>query len=753
MRTRLKQLLWEWRGVLIWTPTVAGLVILLRWVGLFQSWEWAAFDQYMRLRPTEPPDNRIVIVGIDEADLREIKQGILQDAVVAELLEKLKAKRPRAIGLDIYRDLPVEPGHQELVRVFESTPNLIGIQKVTGDSRREAVAPSPVLKAKGQVGANDVILDTDSKVRRGLLYLSTPDGETVYSFGLYLALLYLEAQGIKLQTLEDITTWRLGKSIFTPFEANDGGYVRADAGGYQLLLNYRGPAQHFSTVSMTDILNDRVPPDWGRDRIILIGYVGASFQDFQSTPYSSNLVTLPERMAGVEIHANIASEIISAAVDGRPLIKSWSEPLEWVWILVWSSVGGILSWQQRYTGGIRKFSFHKAIVILFTGGVLVGSTYVAFLGGWWIPVIPAIVALGSCAIAITAYIARTAGDIRKTFGRYLSDQIVASILEQPEGLKLGGERRKITILTSDLRGFTSFSERLPPEEVVKILNIYLGTMADVITQYQGTIDEFMGDGILVLFGAPTLREDDAQRAVACAVAMQLAMPAVNEKMKQRGLPHLEMGIGINTGVVVVGNIGSEKRTKYGVVGNQVNLTYRIESYTVGGEILISESTFQEVESIVRISGQKKVQPKGVQHPITIYDVVGVGGQYNLVLTEEEEIFIPIPEEISLQFHYAVLDGKHINNSLFTGSLVKLSPKGAEVRSHNPEGYAVPEPLSNLKLNFLTPSSPTGISDDIYAKVLEKSMEPGIFGIRFTALPPDIEAMLKKIYQSCISSSQ
>src|SRR5689334_12109972 len=136
MQERLKRLLWEWRGVLVTAPTVAGLVVLLRMTGMLQSLEWAAYDQYMRFSPPERRDDRIVIVGIDEGDLRNIGQPIISDRIYAQLLEKLKAMRPRAIGLDIYRDLPVEPGHQELVRVFESTPNLIGIQKVVGDSRR-----------------------------------------------------------------------------------------------------------------------------------------------------------------------------------------------------------------------------------------------------------------------------------------------------------------------------------------------------------------------------------------------------------------------------------------------------------------------------------------------------------------------------------------------------------------------------------------------------------------------------------------
>jgi adenylate cyclase len=753
MRETLKRLLWEWRGVLITGPTVAGLVILLRSLGLLQPMEWAAYDQYFRLRPTEAPDDRIAIVGINEADIREIGQPIIPDKVYAQVLEKLKANKPRAIGLDIYRDLPVEPGHQQLVQVFESTPNLVGIQKVVGDSSREAVAPPPVLKDKGQVGANDLILDADRKVRRGLVYLQTQNGETVFSFGMQLALRYLEAENISPKLVEGKKdTWQLGKTTFSRFQANDGSYVRADDNGYQLLLNYRGPSRRFRTVSLSDILKDRVPPDWGRDRIILIGGVGETFPDLHFIPYSSGLLSFPERMAGVEIHANIVSQILSAAKEGRSVIESWPEPIEWMWILLWSTVGSLLTWQRRYKGGVKKFSFTRTGAVVLAGGTLLGSTYVAFLAGWWIPVVPPILALSGAAIAITAYIAHTAGQIRETFGRYLTDEVVANLLESPEGLKLGGERRTISILTSDLRGFTALSERLPPEEVVKILNFYLGHMAEVITSYQGTIDEFMGDGILVLFGAPTLREDDAKRAVACAVAMQLAMVAVNEKIKEWDIGQLEMGIGINTGEVVVGNIGSEKRTKYGVVGSQVNLTYRIESYTVGGQILISESTLNEVASIVKIDGQKEIKPKGVQQPITIYSVGGIGGNYNLFLRREEEVFFSLPETICLQFHYALLDGKHISDSLFKGRLVKLSAKGAELRSDNPEKYTVPEPMSNIKLNFFTSEHAVQLSDDIYAKVLKKDSDNGSFCIHFTSLPPDIEVMLKNLYKSCTSES-
>ncbi|NEQ39034.1 MAG: adenylate/guanylate cyclase domain-containing protein [Okeania sp. SIO3I5] len=730
----------QWYGVWITAPSITGLVILLRFLGLLQFSEWGAYDVYMRMRLLESPDDRIAIVGINEDDVRAIGQPIFPDALYAKLLNKLKAMEPKVIGLDVYRDLPVEPGNQELVEVFESTPNIVGIKKVVGERQRDVIEAAPALENNSQAGANDLKVDPDDRIRRGYLFVTLQNGENVWSFASHIVVRYLANFDISLEEIEG-DKFQLGKAVLGPFEAYDGGYIRADAGGYQIILNYRGPSRHFETVSMMDILEDRVPPEWGRDRIILIGAVGESFNDSFPTPYSSTLTRTLGPMSGVEIHANFISQLISSALEGRSLIKIWAEPLEWIWILFWCGIGASTTWRWRTSEGVSYFSIWKVVAMFVAAGVLLVSTYIAFLYNWWLPVVPAFLGMATSAVVITAYIARTAQDIRKTFGRYLTDEVVATLLESPEGLKLGGERRKITILTSDLRGFTATSERLSPEEVVKILNFYLGYMADVITKHQGTIDEFMGDGILVLFGAPITREDDPTRAIACAIDMQLAMEPVNKQMKEWGLTPLEMGIGINTGEVVVGNIGSCKRTKYGIVGSQVNLTYRIESYTTGGQVLISETTLNEVGSIIKINGEKEVMPKGVKKPITIYDVGGLGGKYNLVLRKEEEIYLPLKEAISL--HYVVLDGKNIGDSLNNGSLVKLSEKEAEIQGVS-SGGNIPPPLINIKLNFVWEGKE---SEDVYGKVLEKKAENGNFYIRFTAKPPDVSAKLESLYKS------
>jgi adenylate cyclase len=763
--------MWKWKqidrfgrrqiGIWLTAPSIAAVVIGLRATGLLQSWEWAAYDRYMHWQPipsnvreTLPEDNRsrVAIVGIGEQDIQRLGQSILSDRTYAKVLRRLKEQNPRAIGLDIYRDVPVPPGHEELTEVFQNTDNLIGIQKVVGDRQTEAVAPPPILKEKEQVGANDLIIDADDRVRRGLLYLRDSEGNMVYSFALYLALIYLQEDNIQPEPIQGTQKWRLGQETFQPLQPNDGGYVRADTGGYQILIKYRGSTEFFDTVSLTDVLEGRIPDDWASDRIVLIGRVGESFQDAFFTPLSSGLLTLSERMSGVEIHANLTSQIVSAALDDRPLIQTWSEPVEWLWILLWSGIGATLAWTGRLSPQKRWISLVRLAGSLLAGGSLLVGTYVALVGGWWIPVVPPFLALVGSGIAITGYMAHQAKEIRKTFGRYLSDEVVATLLEDPEKRKLGGQRRRVTILTSDLRGFTMLAERLSPEQAIQVLNLYLSCMADVISEYQGTIDEFMGDGILVMFGAPTSRHDDTERAIACALQMQLAMEKVNTQMQAWGLPSLEMGIGMNTGEVVVGNIGSEKRTKYGIVGSQVNLAFRIESYTVGGQILISESTWEEVADRVKVRRMEEVYLKGVQTPVTVYEVNAIQGKYNTSLLKEQEKLYWIREAIPLQ--YSILDGKHVNNTCYWGSLVKLSVKEAEIAVDNGFQACIPSPLKNIKINFFFANDGETPRYDVYAKVLAcntqlatEANHASRFHVRFTAKPQEIHTKLMALYQS------
>ena len=754
MWNQLKRTLWQWRGILITAPSITMFILLLRFAGLLELLEMAALDQLFQLRPQEPVDTRIVIVEINESDIQKLGGLPISDRRFAQLINILKKYNPVGIGLDIYRDKPVLEGHQEFLEVIKSTPNLIGVQKVAGSADSYPVAPPPSLKERDQVGANDFPLDPDGKVRRSIVYMAEPNGESILSFSFRLAQDYLISKKIKVDQRKDLPikvgdstgfVVQVGEGLIPRFTANSGGYTRAEDGGYQTILNYRGSPQTFKTISMIDVLENKISLEFIEGKIVLIGATAESAKDLFYTPFSSSLLRSNERMSGVTIHAHSISQFLNAAIEGRSFIQTWDEYLEWLWIIAWSTVGAVLSWQQRHSSNVKRRVPWTIIGIIVAVASLLSGCYVAFLLGWWIPLVPAGLALVGSAATVTAYVARSAGEIRKAFGRFVTDEIVANLLENPEGLKLGGERRRITILTSDIRGFTAISERLPPEEVIRIINLYLGYMADVITQYQGTIDEFMGDGILVLFGAPTKRADDADRAIACAVAMQLAMKTVNEKMLELGLPNLEMGIGINTGDVVVGNIGSEKRTKYGVVGDQVNLTYRIESYTVGGQIFVSESTLKQVNCDVVTDEEREVQPKGVHYPIKIYEVIGILGKYDLHLTKTEEIFYSLPMPIIIQ--YSVLQGKQVNRDLVTAKLIQISAHEAEVYLEDLNNF-IPPPLTNLKMNLIvTKEDNLDDSDDIYAKILEKPAGENRFFIRFTNRPPKIETYFNTLYKS------
>ena len=212
--------------------------------------------------------------------------------------------------------------------------------------------------------------------------------------------------------------------------------------------------------------------------------------------------------------------------------------------------------------------------------------------------------------------------IRATFGRYLSDDIVDEILEKPEGLELGGDLREVTIMMSDIRGFTTLVEHLPPQQVVTLLNRYLGRMTEIILEFGGTIDEFLGDAVLAVFGAPRRNDDDPDRAVRCALVMQEAMGDINAANSADGLPEVEMAIALNTGTVVAGNIGSERRSKYGFVGHAMNVTSRIEDVADPGEILISQTTYEKLGGDYQFGQSQALSVKGIEAELRVHAVLG-----------------------------------------------------------------------------------------------------------------------------------
>lgn len=633
MWAKLRQHIWEWRGLWLLAPAVAGVIVGLRLAGWLQPLEWAALDLAFQLRPAEPTDARIVIVGIDEADLQQFGKWPISDQQLAELLDRVKQQQPSAIGLDLYRDLPVNPGHADLVKLFETTPNLIGIQKKVGDATSSAVAPSPTLSQLGQVGVNDVLTDSDGKTRRGLLYWTSDTGEAQESLGLRLALLYLEAQGITPEAAENSDDLKLGKGVFPVFESNDGAYVRADAGGYQILLNFRGAANTFEIVSATDVLQGSLPKNWGRDRIVLIGPTATSLKDLFYTPYSGRSLLSPEQTAGVEIQANITSQVISAALDGRPVIRTWSDSLEILWIFAWSAVGMVVS------SAFRRPRWAVLSVSLAEASLMI-TCLLMFWQGWWIPLLPPALALAGSAIAVTGYLANQEREERQMvmnlFGRHVTPEIAEAIWRNRDQLlkegRLLGQRMTATVLFSDLKDFTHIAEQTNPETLMAWLNEYMDAMSQIVLEHGGIVDKFIGDAIMAVFGVPIARTTeeaiaiDAQMAVSCSLKMATTLQDLNVRWQAQGLPTTAMRVGISTGTVVTGSLGGRYRLDYTTIGDSVNVAARLESYNKsidGGlcRILINEETYQHVCNGFTVQSIGSVLLKGREQPTKIYQVL------------------------------------------------------------------------------------------------------------------------------------
>jgi len=327
--------------------------------------------------------------------------------------------------------------------------------------------------------------------------------------------------------------------------------------------------------------------------------------------------------------------------------------------------------------------------------------------------------------------------IRDTFGRYLTREVVDRLLESKDGLRLGGESRKISMIMSDIRGFTALTSDRKPEEVICFLNRYLGKMVDILMEYRGIIDEIIGDGILAFFGAPEPMEDHAASAVACALKMQAAMKEVNEGNKAEGLPHLEMGIAVNTGEVIVGNIGSEKRSKYGAVGSQVNFTGRAESFAVGGQVLITQAAYKELSDILRVRKVLKVEMKGMSGKVELYDITGIGEPYNVYLPENEETLVAVREMINVEVY--LLDDKVVTESGTAARITHISSSSATIALH--------EKLSqwdNVMLQLLN-GELASVPGKVYAKVVSvtKVDDNHEAEVHFTSVSPEAEKVFQE----------
>jgi adenylate cyclase len=369
----------------------------LRSTGSLQSLELAAYDWSIRLQPPAAgPESRIALIQITESDIRTQGHWPVTDATLARALELLTQYQPRTIGVDLFRDVPVSPGREELDAILTRNRHIVVATRFGGEE--VGVPPPPVLQETEQIGFTDILVDPDGVVRRGLLFLD--DGTTTFfAFGLRLALLFVQAEEMTLLPDEaDQGQIRLGPAAIRRFAPNDGSYIGADARGYQVLLDFRdfhGTAHLFPTFSLTALLSGAVPADAIRDKIVLIGVTARSVKDFFYTPHSRGFHP-DQQSAGLALQAALVSQLLRCALDGCTPILTLSEPQEWLWLLLWSVLGEMVG---RGTKGS-----HWRCALLTAGGILIlsATVYGAFLYGWWMPIVPPALAWLISATVVTA---------------------------------------------------------------------------------------------------------------------------------------------------------------------------------------------------------------------------------------------------------------------------------------------------------------------------------------------------------------
>jgi adenylate cyclase len=381
----------------------------------------------------------------------------------------------------------------------------------------------------------------------------------------------------------------------------------------RLLINYAGPGGTFRHLSAVDLLSGKVSPDAVRDRIVFVGATAAGTYDLRVTPTSPI-------MAGVEKHANVAANLLSGRFLRRP---DWVELVELAGILLLPLA---LAWLLPR---LRPVVSLGAVLALW--GVLFATVHVAFLGGLWLPVVYPTLALGLTFVGITVYRLLTEERQRlwtkRAFQQFVSPEVVERLMDNPAALQFGGEVRNLTVLFSDIRDFTSYTERHPPQEVVQMLHEYLTRMVDRVLAQQGTLDKFIGDAVMAIFGAPVPLPDHAERACRAALGMIQELERLQAKWMAEGREPFRIGIGINTDDMVVGNLGSEQLFDYTVVGDGVNLGARLESlnkeYKTTLPIIISESTYLAAKDVLEVRHLGEVTVKGKSRPVVVYELLGI----------------------------------------------------------------------------------------------------------------------------------
>lgn len=561
------------------------------------------------------PEDRIKIIKIDDASLEAIGQFPWPRSVYAELIGMLEEAGVRAVALDIVTAEPSEDpaddaAMAEIMKQYTNVIlpvqfNFVTKQKAKGEFEAESIDyPASTIQAPtAQLGHVNVMPDKDGTVRMLTVGVPEPSGNVMPALSVKLANYLLDDQ--------DQIRW----------DAARNGFYRGDR---EIPVNYRNqvlteffskPRQQqdaqsgYDAQSFIDVLSGTIPADYYADSVVLIGPYTTGLMDEYLTPEHSSM-----KMFGVEIHANM----VQSLVEGRFYVEL--DLKAGILIIVFVTFLGVFLF-QRFRG--------RSALLIYLGMVIGYAAVwlqVFYFQSYIIPVIYPLLAITVAYVwsIFSHYMAERKERSRVTniFGRFVSKSVVDELLSSGEEVKLGGQRRDITLIFVDIRGFTPMSERLEPEQVIQVLNEYLDVCTKAIFKFNGTLDKFIGDGVMAIFGAPIPFDNHPEMAVRAALEMKKHADVLERKLIDTYGIGVKFGLGINSGPAVVGNIGSEGlRLDYTAIGDTVNLSARLESNAKPGQLLISEHTYERVKDLFVIDPIGEIKVKGKEKPVMVYEVI------------------------------------------------------------------------------------------------------------------------------------
>ena len=652
---------WAPRAVaLLICLAVFGAIALTRRAGGLEFLELKTYDLLVAAQPKDTSySDRIVVVGVTEPDIQNKEVGFpIPDAVMGRLVEIILAGDARAVGIDIFRDIPVPAGGEgrEALRKVLADRRVVTVTKY--DNTGTFIGAPPEAKAS-QVGFADFPRDKDGRVRRAMMFFSDAAGVTYQPLALRLATRFLRAEdaSIRLEPVPDAPdTWfRLGKVDYRPLGPSDGAYVRAETGGTQVLFDFKG-AVRYEPIPVTDVLEGKVSAQTFAGKVVVIGMTAPdTVKDFISTGQETD-------QFGPEVHAVLADQLIRGALTGQRPPRVWPDPAEYAWTLGWALLGGVLGLFVR-----RPVTFVPALIVS-VAALLAAVTAAFVLAGYWIPSLPPLLGCVAAAGFVTQYMSHHERSERFVLNELFKRSVDADVAETlwarrdellDEG-QLVAKQVRATVLFTDLEGFTTITEAMDKSALMALLNDYIAVMSDCVSRRPDAfVNKYIGDAVMAVFGPPLERtveqaRADARNAVECALEMRASLEENRERWERACLEGirkkrdaegggdgtvtlpdvtLRMRIGIQSGIVTAGSLGSRQRLEYTVIGDTVNTAARLEAFqknmmppdlAAGGcRILLGQDTLDLLppgEYLTREVGS--IQLKGKAQMVTIHGVIG-----------------------------------------------------------------------------------------------------------------------------------